>query len=283
MELGRIGIWTPALRTRRPKAPEPIAEAVAELEELGYGAIWLGGSPGVQSARVLIEASSRIVVATGILSVWDHPASEVAAQHRALAHDHPGRFLLGLGISHGPAVGDRYRRPYATMMSYLDELDAAGVPAAERVLAALGPKMLAAARDRAAGAHPYLVTPEHTHRARQVLGDGPLLAPEVKVVLDTDLERGRRSARDHLSFYLQLPNYTNNLLRLGFTEEDFAGGGSDRLIDAVFAIGDVEAAERRIAEHFQAGADHAAVQVITADYRTLPLEQWRALAPRAKQ
>jgi probable F420-dependent oxidoreductase len=283
MEVGRIGIWSIGLRSQEPQARGRIAEAAAELEELGYGAVWLGGSPGVEHARPLLEATSRIVVATGILNIWDHEAPQVAEQHLKLAREHPGRFLLGLGVGHAPMVGERYRRPYAAMMEFLDGLDSGGVPKAERVLAALGPKMLAAARDRAAGAHPYLVVPEHTREAREVLGDGPLLAPEVKVVLDTDLDRGRRAAREHLSGYLALPNYTNNLRRLGYGEEDFRDGGSDRLIDAVFAVGDVDAAERRITEHVQAGADHIAVQVIGGDRSSLPLEAWRALAPLTRR
>ncbi|MBX6767758.1 MAG: LLM class F420-dependent oxidoreductase, partial [Actinomadura rubrobrunea] len=255
MELGRVGIWSIGLRSDDPAHRPRIAEAAAELEELGYGTVWLGGSPGVHHARPVLEATSRLVVATGILSIWDYEPERVAEEQARLAKDHPGRFVLGLGVSHGALVGDDYRRPYSKMIEYLDRLDAAGSPPSQRVLAALGPRMLAASRDRAAGAHPYLVTPEHTREAREILGPGPVLAPEVKVVLDDDLEGARATARDHLEMYLQLPNYTGNLLRLGFSEEDFAGGGSDRLVDAVFALGDVEAAARRVAEHRQAGAD----------------------------
>jgi probable F420-dependent oxidoreductase len=278
MELGRVGIWSIGLRSEDPQARGDIAEAAAELEELGYGTIWLGGSPGIEHAVPLIEATSRIVVATGILSIWQYEAEDVAARHNALAKSSPGRFLLGLGVSHGPLVGADYRRPYGAMIDYLDRLDAAGVPRSERVIAALGPKMLAASRDRAAGAHPYLTTPEHTRTAREILGSGPLLAPEVKVVLDTDADRARVTARGHLAGYLRLPNYTGNLLRLGFAEDDLRDGGSDRLVDAAFALGDLDAVRDRVAAHHQAGADHVALQVITADRTELPRRQWRELA-----
>ncbi|MFI0454098.1 LLM class F420-dependent oxidoreductase [Actinomadura sp. 6N118] len=278
MDIGRVGLWSIGLRSEDPAARSRIAEAAAELEELGYGAVWLGSSPGVHHAVPLLEATSRLVVATGILNIWQYEAEAVAEGQVALAIDHPGRFLLGLGASHGPLVGDRYRRPYSAMIDYLDRLDAAGAPASQRVLAALGPKMLAASRDRSAGAHPYLVNPEHTRQAREVLGQGPLLAPEVKVVLDEDPAQARAAARAHLALYLRLPNYTSNLLRLDFDEADLANGGSDRLVDAVFAWGDVEAVRRRTNEHLDAGADHVALQVITEDRTGLPLAEWRALA-----
>lgn len=278
MELGRVGIWSIGLRSGDPAAREKILKAAVELEELGYGAIWLGGSPGVGHARTLIEATSQIVVATGILSIWDHSAADVAAEHLALTRDHPGRFLLGLGASHEAVVGERYRRPYTAMMKYLDSLDEGGAPQRERVLAALGPRMLAASRDRAAGAHPYFITVEHTRRAREVLGEGPLLAPEVKVVLDPDRDNARRIARAHYGRYAALPNYTANLKRLGFTDEDLQDGGSDRLIDACFAIGGLEAVRERIAEHHAAGADHVAIQVITQNPAALPRHEWREIA-----
>ncbi|MFF5261609.1 LLM class F420-dependent oxidoreductase [Actinomadura viridis] len=276
MDIGRLGIWDSGLRMGDVGRN---AEAAAELEELGYGALWLGGSPGVRHAVPLLEATSRIVVATGILSIWDHEPERVAEAQAGLDKTHPGRFLLGLGASHGALVGDRYARPYSAMIGYLDRLDAAGSPAGHRVLAALGPRMLAAARDRSAGAHPYLVTPEHTRRAREILGPGPLLAPEVKAVLDGDPDRARTVARGHLEMYLALPNYTRNLLKLGFGEEDLAGGGSDALVDALFAWGDVETVGRRIAEHLDAGADHVTLQVVTPDQGRLPLREWRELAP----
>lgn len=279
MDLGRVGIWSIGLRSEDPARRREILEAAAELEELGYGAIWLGGSPDVSHAIPLIEATHRIVVATGILNIWDHDAAEVAARRGALAAAHPGRFLLGLGASHAASVG-RYDKPYSTMVGYLDRLDAASppVPKSERVLAALGQRMLQLSGDRAAGAHPYLVTPQHTRQARVRLGAGPLLAPEVKVILETDPEQARTAARRHLAPYLHLPNYTNNLLRLGFTAEDLSSGGSDQLIDAIFAWGDLQAVRKRLAEFHNTGADHVCVQVITDDRQALPRPQWRELA-----
>lgn len=272
-----IGIWSSGLRSDDPNAAGEIREAAAELEELGYSSIWLGSSPGVRHARPLLEATSRITVATGILNIWQHDAAEVAARQAELAKDHPGRFVLGLGASHGVVVKE-YRRPYSTMVDFLDRLDAAGSGKDDRVLAALGPRMLALSRDRAAGAHPYLITPEHTATAREILGAGPLLAPEVKVVLDTDPERARAAARGHLAFYLGMPNYTGNLLRLGFTEDDLGNGGSDRLVDATFAWGGMDVIRERVAAHHEAGADQVVLQVVTAGQEPLPRAQWRELA-----
>ncbi|WP_320781139.1 LLM class F420-dependent oxidoreductase [Streptomyces sp. CRN 30] len=276
--VGRYGLWSLGLRSEDPARRTEIAEAAAEIEELGYGAVWLGGSPGVTHAVPLLDATTRLTVATGILSIWDHEAADTARDFAAVESAHPGRFLLGLGVSHAKAT-ERYHRPYSAMVGYLDALDAADVPAGRRVLAALGPKMLKLSHDRAAGSHPYLVTPEHTAQARDILGDGPLLAPELKVVLDTDPERARATARAYLSFYLQLPNYTDNFLRLGFTEDDIAGGGSDKLIDAVFAWGD-EDRVRAYAEAFHAaGADHVALQVVDDDPQgSIPREAYRRLA-----
>jgi probable F420-dependent oxidoreductase len=274
-DIGRYGIWSGALaRVDRAEA----TDAVAELEELDFGAVWLGGSSLVEHAAPLIEATSRITVATGIQSIWTYGARETAARYTELEARHPGRFLLGLGVSHAK-ITDRYERPYETMVAYLDELDAAGLPASRRVLAALGPKMLRLSRDRAAGAHPYLVTIEHTAHAREILGDGPLLAPEVGVVLESDPARARETARGALAMYLQLPNYTNSWLRQGFTEDDLADGGSDRLVDALFAWGDPGRVRERVNAHHTAGADHVALQLITsADRAELPREGWRELA-----
>ncbi|MEV4415571.1 LLM class F420-dependent oxidoreductase [Catellatospora sp. NPDC049609] len=279
---GRVGVWstawTVALRGGARELSGELRDAAAELDGLGYGTLWLGGSPSVANAAVVLDATPRMTVATGILSIWQQPAAAVAAQRADLERRHPGRFLLGLGVSHA-VLTEQYAHPYRAMVDYLTELDAAPepVPVAGRVLAALGPRMLELSRDRAAGAHPYLVTPEHTAYARGILGRDAVLAPEVKVVLDTDLDAARAAARSHLKMYLQLPNYTNNLLRLGFTEDDLGGGGSDRLLAAVFAMGDVDAVARRAGEYLAAGADHLAVQVITGD-DALPLEQWRRLA-----
>ncbi|MFG1811559.1 LLM class F420-dependent oxidoreductase [Streptomyces sp. NPDC049040] len=282
--LGRIGVWSSAWTTAQsgdgPAYSAAHDDAAAELDSLGYGTIWLGASPAVSYAAPLLAAAPRIVVATGILSIWQYEAEEVAKERAALERAHPGRFLLGLGVSHGVLAKD-YAKPYSAMREYLTALDSAQepVPAAGRVLAALGPKMLELARDRSAGAHPYLVTAEHTVRAREALGQDALLAPEFKVVLDQDPERARATARAYLAMYLTLPNYTGNLLRLGFTEDDLRDGGSDRLLDAVFAIGDADAIATRAQEFFAAGADHLALQVVTDDTRTeLPLDAWRRLA-----
>lgn len=279
MDLGRVGIWDGGLRMEENVAGGAAAEAAAELEELGYGAIWLGFSPGVQHAVPLLEATSRIVVATGILSIWDYEPAEVAARHAAVTAEHPERFLLGLGVSHQALVQDRYKRPLAAMRAFLDGLDAAEtpVPATERVLAALGPRMLELARDRTAGAHPYLVTPEHTRRARQALGPDRLLAPEVKVVIGADQDGALGVARRHVAMYLELPNYANNLRRLGFTDADLAEGGSDEFIAAVVAWGP-DTIRERVAAHEEAGADHICVQVITDDRTAMPRQQWRELA-----
>lgn len=277
VDLGRVGIWSIGLRNDDPGEAEAIRAAAAELESLGYGALWLGGSPGVDHALPLLEVTSRIAVATGIVNIWQYDAEQVAERRAAVDEAYPGRFVLGLGASHAALV-EGYQRPYSAMVSYLDRLDAAGLPADGRVLAALGPRMLALSRDRAAGAHPYLVTPEHTATAREILGVGRLLAPEVKVVLDRDRERARATARSHIEIYLSLPNYTGNLRRLGFADDDFRGGGSDRLIDAVFAIGDVEAVRRRMDEHYAAGAGHLVLHVVTNDPAGLPLPEWRELA-----
>ncbi len=280
---GRIGIWSSALRTAGgdPARHKEVAEAVAELDELGYGTIWLGGSPSVADAAAIVDATSRITVATGILSIWDHAAQDVAAQVARLEERAPGRFVLGLGVSHS-VLAPQYAKPYSAMVSFLDGLDAAA-PAVDRnrrVLAALGPRMLQLSAERALGAHPYLVTAGHVAQARAVLGPQALLAPELKVVLDADLDRARATARGVLALYLKLPNYTGNLLRLGFTEADFADGGSDRLLDELFALGDMERAKARIDAYLAAGADHVALQALVRDDRgtALPLPQWRELA-----
>lgn len=280
---GRVGIWSSALHGSRvdDAGKQAIMEAVAELEELGFGTVWIGGSPSPDDAAAVVSATRTITVATGILSIWDHTAEDVAARVAALEADARGRFVLGLGVSHGPMV-PRYAKPYSAMVGYLDALDAATPPVGpgNRVLAALGPKMLRLAADRALGAHPYLVTTEHTAEAREALGADALLAPELSVVLDTDLDRARTTARNMLGMYLQLPNYTANLLRLGFAESDFDGGGSDRLLDTLFALGDAERVRARTQEYLDAGADHVALQVLTADEggAGLPRPEWRRLS-----
>jgi probable F420-dependent oxidoreductase len=238
----------------------------------------LGGSGTAQNAAPLLAATERLIVGTSIQSIWTQDAFASAAGFAELETAHFGRFVLGLGVSHAK-LADQYRRPYASMVAYLDELDAKGVPAGRRMLAALGPKMLELSRDRAAGALPYLVTPEHTAQAREILGEVPLLAPEFKVVLETDPDRARTLARGVLALYLSLPNYTNSFLRLGFAESDFAAGGSDRLVDAMFAWGDEDRIRARVEAFHAAGADHVALQVVTGQTPdSLPREEWRRLA-----
>jgi probable F420-dependent oxidoreductase len=223
-------------------------------------------------------------VVTGILNVWMHDATEVASEHARIGAAYPERFLLGLGVSHASLVearGDRrYQRPRTVMVDYLDALDAAVPPVGreDRVLAALGPKMLELARDRSAGAHPYLTTPKHTAEARSTLGTGPLLAPEQKVILETDPSTARAVARQTLSRYLALPNYTNNLKRLGFSDADLADEGSDHLVDGIVAWGDIAAIAGRVKEHLDAGADHVCLQVLTDTPGAYPVAQWRQLA-----
>ncbi|MEV2215416.1 LLM class F420-dependent oxidoreductase [Streptomyces sp. NPDC050997] len=276
--VGRYGIWSFGLRSEDPSRRGELAEAAAELEELGYGALWLGGSSAVRNAVPLVEATSRITVGTSIQSIWQYEAGDTAAELAELEATHPGRFALGLGVAHAGNT-EQYRRPYSALVTYLDALDKAGVPADRRLLAALGPKNLDLARERSAGSIPYLVTREHTARSREILGETPLLAPELMVVLETDPTRARALAREALAVYLGLPNYTNNFLRGGFTEDDLADGGSDRLIDALFAWGDDDAVRATIDGFHEAGADHVALQIIDGRSRdTLPQEAWRRLA-----
>ena len=281
MDLGRIGIWSWSYGGDDGE----VAEVAAELEELGYGALWFPNRPAIfDLSRTILGATRRTVAATGITNIWTHSPEAAAAQHRAITDAHPGRFLLGLGVSHPHLVDrdqpGRYRQPLARMREYLDELDRqpAPVPVGERALAALGPRMLELSRDRTAGAHPYLVTPEHTRRARALLGPGKLLAPEQAVVLESEPSRARTLAREHLHLYLRAPNYTNNWLRLGFTSDDLADGGSDRLVDGLVAWGSIDAVQDRIAEHHEAGADHVCLQVASGSRSALPREQWRQLA-----
>ena len=282
--LGGIGIWSGQLRYGDPAKA---AEAAAELEALGYSALWVPDVGGdlFSSVAALLAATTTATIATGILNVWLHTPEETAAEHARLSADHGRRFLCGLGISHAPLV-DRvkepgaYRRPVATMAAYLDGLDAAPVPlhTEERMLAALGPKMLELASQRTAGTHPYLVTPDLTAAARAGIGAG-LVASEQGVVLETDPAKARGIARQHLATYLGLPNYANNWKRQGFTDDDVAGGGSDRLVDELVAWGDEEAIATRVRDQRDAGADHVCIQVLTEDPREFPLEQWRRLAP----
>jgi probable F420-dependent oxidoreductase len=282
MELSGVGIWSSQLRYGDPSES---ADAAAELDELGFTALWIPdvGGPVFDAVSGLLAATKRTVIATGILNLWMHSAGDVAESCAALTAEHGDRFLLGIGVSHAPLIDadrpGRYRKPLAATASFLDGLDAAPqpVPTERRVLAALGPKMLALSATRARGAHPYLVTPEHTASARSTLGDGPLLLPEQSVILCDTAEEARRIGTDWLRAYLALPNYANNLLRSGFSEDDLSIV-SDRLFDAIIAWGDEGAIMRRVAEHRAAGADHVCVQVLTADLREFPREQWRRIA-----
>jgi probable F420-dependent oxidoreductase len=259
VDVDRYGIW------QRWSDLSP--EFAAEAEALGYGAIWIGGSPpgDLALAEAMLDATQRIAIATGIVNMWSTPAADAAASYHRIEAKHPGRFLLGVGIGH-PEATAQYRSPYATMVSYLDELDEAGVPAAGRALAALGPKALRLAADRTAGSHPYLTTPEHTRQAREIVGDGVLLAPEQKVVLDTDAQRARGIGRPVVDRpYLHLVNYRSNLLRLGWSEADLDNGGSDALIDALVAHGDAATVAGRLTAHLDAGADHVCAHALSAD------------------
>lgn len=254
-------------------------ELARELEQLGYSAIWLGGSPGGELRMVdpLLAATETMVVATGITNIWSDPAVDIAAAHKRITAQYPGRFLLGIGTGHPEATSD-YRHPYQAIASYVDVLDAEGVPQEEMALAALGPKVLRLARDRTAGAHPYLVPPEHTKIAREILGDGVLLAPEQKVVVETDPEKARAIGRPVVAKpYLGLTNYVSNLRRLGWSEEDLASPGSDALIDALVAHGDAPTAAQRIKAHLEAGADHVPIQLL-AESGADKLPAYRALA-----
>lgn len=266
LDLGRFGVWTFG-------APKP--EQAAEIEKLGYGAIWPGGSPAADLAFVepILAVTENLTVATGIVNVWTAPAAQVAESYHRIEAAYPGRFVLGIGIGH-PEHTQEYRKPYDVLVEYLDELDAAAVPVDRRVLAALGPKVLRLAAARSAGAHPYLTTPEHTKSARGEIGPDVFLAPEHKVVL-TDgsaeaADKARAVGRETVDFYLNLSNYLNNWRRLGFTEDDIAKPGSDRLIDAVVAHGTPESIAARLTEHLDAGADHVAIQVLGGWDKLLP-------------
>jgi probable F420-dependent oxidoreductase len=238
-------------------------ERARVLESLGYETVWQGGSPPADLAHVsaILDATSTLKVATGIVNVWTADAAEIARSYHRIEAAHPGRFLLGVGVGH-PEATATYHSPYQTLVDYLDVLDAEGVPVERQVLAALGPRVLRLAAARTAGAHPYLVTPEHSWEAREILGAGKLLAPEQRVVLEADPVRARALGRASVKPYLRLTNYTANLQRIGFTADDVAGEGSDRLIDALVVSGDDAEIRRRFEEHLNAGADHVAVQLI---------------------
>jgi len=286
-DLGRIGIWTFALDAQ----PCALAqEMAAEIEQLGFGAIWVPEAVGrdpMVNAYLIGSATERIKVCTGIASIYARDAMTMNAGWKTVSEALPGRFLLGMGVSHKLAVeqmrGHTYGPPLATMRAYLDAMDRAVFVAAapsippERCLAALGPNMLELAATRTRGAHPYYVPPEHTAFARGIMGPHALLAPEQKVVLETDPGTAREIARAHMAHYLTLPNYVNNLLRLGFTTDDVEQC-TDRLVDAIVAWGDLDAIRARVQAHHDAGADHVAIQVLPFDDATRIRRDWRELA-----
>jgi probable F420-dependent oxidoreductase len=260
--LGRFGVWTFG-------AVQP--EQAVEIEKLGYGAVWAGGSPAgdLSFAEPILDATETLALATGIVNVWTTPAEQVAESYHRIEKAHPGRFLLGIGIGH-PEHTEEYRKPYDVLVEYLDALDAANVPTSRRVVAALGPKVLKLAARRSAGAHPYLTTPEHTAQAHDLIGPSVYLAPEHKVVLARDADQAREIGRKTVDFYLDLSNYLNNWKRLGFTDDDIAKPGSDKLIDAVVAHGTPEDIAARLREHLAAGADHVCIQVLGGDDALIP-------------
>ncbi|GAA5067309.1 LLM class F420-dependent oxidoreductase [Nocardia callitridis] len=267
--LGQFGVWRGSYQAFS-------AEDARELEQLGYGTLWIGGSPpaDLPGVETLLEATESIVVGTSIVNIWTAPAKQAAEAFHRIEARFPGRFLLGVGAGH-PEANTDYRKPYDALVEYLDELDAAGVPKQSRALAALGPKVLKLSADRTAGALPYLTTPEHATVSREVVGPHALVASEHKVVLDTDAERARATARPRIEFYLNLRNYRANLLRLGLSEEDLVKPGSALFYDAVLAHGDAQTIAARLREYLTNGADHVAIQVVEPDEGpTL-----RALAP----
>jgi probable F420-dependent oxidoreductase len=246
-------------------------EQLREIEALGYGAIWAGGSPAAELSWVdpILDQTDNLKLATGIVNIWTAEAGPVAESFHRIEKAHPGRFLLGIGVGH-PEAHQQYRKPIDALTDYLDKLDEYGVPKNSRVVAALGPKVLKLSAERAAGAHPYLTTPEHTAEARGLIGAEALLAPEHKAVLTTDPEKARAVGRKALEIYLNLANYLNSWKRLGFTDEDVAKPGSDRLVDALVAYGTPDEIAARLKEHITAGADHVAVQVLTGPDKLVP-------------
>jgi probable F420-dependent oxidoreductase len=246
-------------------------EQLQEIESLGYGAIWAGGSPAADLSWVdpILAATTTLQLATGIVNIWTADAGPVSESFHRIDKAYPGRFLLGIGVGH-PEAGHEYKKPYDALTEYLDALDQHGVPKDRRVVAALGPQVLKLSARRSAGAHPYLTTPEHTAQAREIVGPDAFIAPEHKVVLTTDAEKARAVGRKALEIYLNLPNYLNSWKRLGFTDEDVAKPGSDRLVDAVVAYGTTDAIAARLKEHLAAGADHVPVQVLTSPDKLVP-------------
>jgi probable F420-dependent oxidoreductase len=255
--IGPFGVW------HGGTIPSDLAPAI---ERLGYGALWLGGSPSgdLRAVEELLDSTSTLILATGIVNIWKSDAQEVATSFARIQRRHPDRFVLGVGVGH-PEATQEYRSPYQTLAGYVDTLLAGGVPAESLVLAALGPRVLRLAAERTAGAHPYLVPATHSSVAREVMGPNALLAPEHKVVLDSDPTRARSLARRTVERYLGLSNYTDNLRRLGWGDTDLANGGSDDLIDALVAHGSAGQIAAELRKHTAAGADHVAVQLLRHD------------------
>lgn len=260
-DLGRYGVFG------RGATPQQ----ATEIEALGYGAIWVGGSPpaALDWVEPLLGATERLKVATGIVNIWTAAAGPVAESFHRINTAYPGRFLLGIGVGH-PEAHTEYRKPIDALTEYLDKLDEYGVPKEHRVVAALGPQVLKLSARRSAGAHPYLTTPEHTAQARELIGPDAFLAPEHKAILTTDADKARAVGRKALEIYLNLNNYLNSWKRLGFTDSDVAKPGSDRLVDAVVAYGTVDAIAARLKQHLDAGADHVPVQVLTSPENLVP-------------
>jgi probable F420-dependent oxidoreductase len=289
MKLTGLGIWTAQFDFQPASA---VRDVVQELEALGYGSLWIGENVGrepISQSAILLAATQHTTVATAVANLWARDPLSMAAAHQTLAEAYPDRFILGLGVSHPKLVSDirglSYERPLQTARDYLQAMNdqvqryrAVRAGNTTRVLAALGPRMLRLAGEYTDGAHTYLVPPEHTAAARQILGPAKLLVPEQAVVLDSDKSRAREIGRRHLRRYQSLPNYTNNLRRLGYTDDDLDDAGSDRLVDAVVSWGGEAAIAERIRKHRQAGADHVCIQVLDLDFRGLPLTQWRRLA-----
>jgi probable F420-dependent oxidoreductase len=275
--IGRVGVWAMDLRFGDTAA---IDEAAGELDELGYGALWIPG--GIDDAVLgdvdrLLSATKRIVIGTGIINIWKQEAADVAAWWKGQSAERQARVWLGIGISHGPIIGEDWAKPIAKTRSWIDQALAAGLPGDAMCIAALGPQMLALARDRTGGAHPYLVDASHTATARGILGPGKVLAPEQGVVLESDPAKARAMAREALAFYTSLPNYANNWRRLGYSDDDIATV-SDKLIDGLFAWGSAEQIAERVKAHHAAGADHVCMQVISATGLDGSRAAWRELA-----